>query len=216
MKPNLFVSQLPDRQTLKKICKAQSVLDWIICGQEFETYHRFFKSNQEEYSGNEGQIGVNFEDEEGASLHIYFSEKGCLIVPSQCITTQTPDNKAFEKRIPKEFQAFYKKFYTNQDIPFVYYSLNDAPWVYEENFEIEETIHNLQHLLPNPEIYKNWADDFFGDETYFLPDANLNTIADIYNGKILSEEMVLSVVEQVDDWSDLERALNEIPYRFDF
>lgn len=216
MNVNTYVSQLPDRLTLKKICKAQAVLDWIICGQEFETYHRYFKSNHEEYDGNEAQIGFGFEDEEGVSLHLYFTEKGCLIVPSEAERTQNLDNKQFEKRIPKEFQAFYKKHYQGKDIPFVIYSLDDK-WEAENNFEInEEDTLNFQHIIYDAEFYKEWAISFFGDETYLKEDADLQTIIDLYEGKVLTEQMVLSLVDKVEDWLDLEEALDEMPYRFDF
>lgn len=216
MNVNTYVSQLPDRLTLKKICKAQAVLDWIICGQEFETYHRYFKSTNEEYDGNEAQIGLGFEDEEGLSLHLYFTEKGCLIVPSQSENIQSVNNKEFEKRIPKEFQAFYKKNYAGQDIPFVIYSLNDSQWKIENNFEIDDEIYNLQHFIYDAEFYKEWAYSFFGEETYLKEDADIQTIQDLYAGKVLTEKMVLSVVEKVEDWLDLEEALNQMPYRFDF
>lgn len=214
-----LINQLPDRQVLKKKCKALAVLDWIICGQEFETYHRFFKSNQEEYEGEEAQIGFDFEDEEGTSLHIYFTDKSCLIVPSESNLSQGVDNKAFEKRIPKEFQAFYKKNYENQDIPFVVYSVNNEPWKYEENFEIEgteEEYHNFNHLQADADFYHDWAMNFFGDETFLKKDADLQSITNIFEGKTLTENIVLSIVEKVADWTDLEKALNELPYRFDF
>lgn len=216
MKIEHYVSQLPDRLTIKKHCKAQAVLDWIVCGQEFETYHKYFKSTNEEYDGNEAHIGLGFEDEEGISLHLYFTDKGCLIVPSQAETTQSSDNKQFEKKIPKEFQAFYKKNYAGQDIPFVIYSTNDAPWVYEENFELEDEIFNFQHLIYDAEFYKDWVTNFFAEDTFLKEDVDLQTIEDLYEGKVLTEKMVLSVVDKVADWLDLEEALNEMPYRFNF
>lgn len=217
MNVNTYVSQLPDRLTLKKICKAQAVLDWIICGQEFETYHKYFKSTNEEYEGNEAQIGFGFEEDEGTSLHLYFTEKGCLIVPSQCENTQNTDNKQFEKKIPKEFQAFYKKNFAGQDIPFVIYSLGNDAWKCEHNFEIaDDEIFSFQHIIYDAEFYKEWAIGFFADETYLKEDADIQTIEELYAGKVLTEKMVLSIVDKIEDWLDLEDALNEMPYRFDF
>lgn len=216
MRTTNYTSQLPDKTTLKKICKAHAVLDWIICGQEFETYHRYFKSNHEEYDGHEAQVGLGFEDEEGISLHLYFTEKGCIIVPSESETTHNSNHKNFEKQIPKEFQAFYKKHFTNKDIPFVIYCLNNDTWIYQENFEIEDDVNNLEHLLGNAELYKNWAVNLFADDTYLNQDMDIECIENLYQGKVLTEEMVLSIVEKVDDWMDLEDALNKIPYRFDF
>ncbi|CEN47650.1 conserved hypothetical protein [Capnocytophaga canimorsus] len=42
------------------------------------------------------------------------------------------------------------------------------------------------------------------------------TISDIYQGKVLTESMVFTIVSEVHDWVDLEDELDEIPYRFDF
>jgi len=39
---------------------------------------------------------------------------------------------------------------------------------------------------------------------------------DLYEGKVLTEEMVYSIVTEVHDWVDLETELNEMPYRFSF
>lgn len=216
MNLNYYIGQLPDRQTLKKICKGQAVLDWIICGQEFERYHIFLKSESEEYDGNEAYIGLNFEDTDGPSVHLYFSEKGCIIVPSECDSDKELNNAEFEKKIPEEFKAFYKKNYSGKDIPFVIYTEGDNAWKSQVNFQTEDLIYNLDHLSTDPEFYKEWAIDMFEEDTAILEDMNSDTISEIYEGRVLTEQMVLSIVSKVEDWSDLENALNEIPYRFDF
>ena len=182
------LSQLHHWLTLKKICKGQAVLDLLICGQEFETYHRYMPSLQEEYEGNEARIGFDFEEEDGPSLHLFFTEKGCIIVPSACENFSSVEG-AFEKQIPKEFQAFYRKNYHEQDIPFVICAQED----------------------------KDWATIFFGEETEYLnDDASTETIEALYQGKVLSEAMVYTIVGSVQDWLFLEEELNHIPYRFDF
>lgn len=216
MNSELYVNELPSGSQLKKICKALAALDWIICGQEFERYHRYFKSEQEEYEGCEALIGFDFEEDEGLSLHLYFTQNECLIVPSECEGAQEADNKAFEKRIPKDFQAFYSKNYKNKDIPFVIFSQN-GQWKIEKNFPIGTPIQNFEHLSGDAEFYKKWATDFWAGETHFLNEnADLQIIKQIYQGEVLTEPMVLSLVSQVDDWRDLEEALDEMPYRFDF
>jgi hypothetical protein len=211
-----YLNQLPSWLELKKICKGQAVLDLIICGQEFETYHRYAKSNQEEYEGNEARIGFNFEDEDGPSLHLYFTDKGCLIVPSECEDYQSAKSD-FYKRIPKEFQAFFKKNYSDKQIPFVFYALEKQNWQMETNFETEEEVFTLGHLTAEADFYKDWATIFFGEESEFLnDDADAYTITEIYNGKVLTEQMVLSLVSKVEDWLFLENELSNMPYRFDF
>ena len=47
-------------------------------------------------------------------------------------------------------------------------------------------------------------------------DASTETIEALYQGKILTEKMVYTIVSGVQDWLFLEEELNRIPYRFDF
>ena len=79
---NTYLQHLPNVKTLKQLCKGEAVLDWIICGHEFEVYHTYYKVNEEEYEGYEAQWGHGFEDEDGSSLSFYFIDKSCLIVTS--------------------------------------------------------------------------------------------------------------------------------------
>lgn len=217
MNQKKYLENLPDRQTLKKICKGRAVLDWIICGHEFETYHNYFRSNQDEYEGIEAQIGFDFEEEDGVSLSFYFEEKGCLIVPSPCIPKdRLPNNREFEKKIPKVFLPYFKKNFSNADIPFVIWTLKDEPWHYEQHFDFEEKIDKFEQLSTDPKLYKKWAIEFFDGETYLREDMKEETISDIYEGKMLTEDMVFDIVTEVEDWMDLEEELDKIPYRFDF
>lgn len=217
MNHKAYIQQLPDAKTLKKICKGRAVLDWIICGYEFETYHNYYKSKAEEYDGNEAQIGLGFEDDDGSSLSFYFEEKACLIVPSaNAIESKNADNKAFEKKIPKIFSPYYRKNFSNADIPFAIWTLDGVNWEFAVNFQTQENINKFKQLNTNPVLYKEWAVDFFGDETYLKPDMDEETITAIYEGKILTEDMVFSIVNKVEDWVDLETELDEMPYRFEF
>ena len=71
-------------------------------------------------------------------------------------------------------------------------------------------------ITTNPAVYKEWAQAYLGDEAYLQETMSEQTILDIYAGKVLTEEMVYSLVTEVYDWVDLETELNEIPYRFSF
>ncbi|MDO5608000.1 MAG: hypothetical protein Q4G08_06045 [Capnocytophaga sp.] len=217
MNLNACITTLPDVKTLKQILKGRAVLDWIICGHEFETYHTYYKSQQEEYEGNEAQIGLGFEDEDGASLSFYFTEGKCIIIPSaDVLAGKDGNNRAFEKKIPKVFQAYYRKHFSDTDTPFALWSIDGTTWEFEENFATSEEITKFDELTTDPKKYKRWALDFFGDETNISETMSEQTITDLYNGKILTEPMVLSIVSEVLDWVDLETELDEMPYRFEF
>ena len=97
------------------------------------------------------------------------------------------------------------------------YAQEDKPWQLLTNFEIEQELFTLKHLCEDPEFYKDWAIIFFGEETEYLnDDASTETIEALYQGKILTEKMVYTIVSGVQDWLFLEEELNRIPYRFDF
>ncbi len=44
----------------------------------------------------------------------------------------------------------------------------------------------------------------------------LDTVTKIYSGQTLTKEMVLTIVEELEDWEQLEADLNEIGYPYDF
>ena len=217
MNCNTYLAQLPDVKALRQLCKGRAVLDWIICGHEYEVYHTYYKAKEEEYEGYEAQWGHGFEDEVGSSLSFYFTEKACLIVPSNSAEDSKGDNnRDFEKRIPKVFLPYYRKRFRDADIPFVIYSLDGQHWQCEENFAVEEHIEMFNQITADPAKYKEWAVDYLGEDAYLQEVMDEQTITDIYEGKTLTEEMVYSLVTQVYDWVDLETELNEIPYRFSF
>ncbi len=214
---NTYLQHLPNVKTLKQLCKGRAVLDWIICGHEFEVYHTYYKANEEEYDGYEAQWGHGFEDEDGTSLSFYFIDKACLIVPSSSSEdSEGGDNRDFEKRIPKVFLPYYRKNFSQSDIPFVIYSLDGETWQCVENFPVEEHIDKFEQITTNPSKYKEWAIDYISDEGFLQEVMNEQTITDLYEGKVLTEEMVYSIVTEVHDWVDLETELNEMPYRFSF
>ena len=162
---NTYLQHLPNVKTLKQLCKGRAVLDWIICGHEFEVYHTYYKANEEEYDGYEAQWGHGFEDEDGTSLSFYFIDKACLIVPSS---------------------------------------------------SAEDSIDKFEHITTSPTKYKEWAVNYMGDEGFLQEVMSEQTITDLYEGKVLTEEMVYNIVTEVHDWVDLETELNEMPYRFSF
>ena len=214
---NTYLQQLPNVKTLKQLCKGQAVLDWIICGHEYEVYHTYYKANEEEYDGYEAQWGHGFEDEDGSSLSFYFVDKACIIVPSSSAEdSKGGDNHDLERKLPKVFLPYYRKNFTESDIPFVIYSLDGETWYCIENFAVEEHIDKFDKITTNPAVYKEWAEDYLGDEACLQGTMSEQTISDIYAGKVLTEEMVYSLVTEVYDWVDLETELNEIPYRFSF
>jgi len=114
------------------------------------------------------------------------------------------------------FLPYYRKNFSESDIPFVIYSLDGETWQCVENFPVEEHIDKFEYISTDPMKYKEWAVEYLGDEGFLQEVMSEQTITDLYEGKVLTEEMVYSLVTEVHDWVDLETELNEMPYRFSF
>ena len=66
-----------------------------------------------------------------------------------------------------------------------------------------------------PQTYIDWATDYF-KESYKDAGIPLDTVTKIYGGQTLTKEMVLSIVDELEDWEQLEKDLIEIGYPYDF
>lgn len=73
----------------------------------------------------------------------------------------------------------------------------------------------LNILDGNPQTYINWATEYF-EESYKESGIPLETVEKIYTGQTLTKEMVLSIVEELEDWEQLEADLKEIGYPCNF
>lgn len=62
----------------------------------------------------------------------------------------------------------------------------------------------------NPETYQNYAKE------HFEIDIPLEIISKIYNGEKLSKDIVLAINDNLNDWKQLEKDLNEIEYPYEF
>ncbi|OIV39832.1 hypothetical protein [Flavobacterium johnsoniae] len=66
-----------------------------------------------------------------------------------------------------------------------------------------------------PQTYIDCATEYF-EESYKESGIPLDTVSKIYNGQILTKEMVLSIVDELEDWKQLENDLIEINYPYKF
>lgn len=84
---------------------------------------------------------------------------------------------------------------------------------------IEDYNDNSAELLAifdgNSQTYIDWASEYFED-SYKETGIPLKTVTEIYQGKVLTKEMVLSIVDEIEDWKLLEDDLKEINYEYDF
>ncbi len=85
--------------------------------------------------------------------------------------------------------------------------------------EIENHENNSQEMLSifdgQPKSYIDWATEYF-EESYKESGVPLDIVTQIYDGQTLTKPMVLSIVDELEDWEQLERDLIEIDYPYDF
>jgi hypothetical protein len=201
---------LPSKNSLQNICKAISVLDAIIC-QEWE--YRYYSYNSK---WGEGEEFFEMRDGSGDLMNILFLEKNCVI---NGFTHEFQKNQKSD--LTTNLPQMYNDFIFGE--PVASLGTTFCLWTNEtENWEvglIKDYNDNSEELLAifdgNPQTYIDWASDYFED-SYKETGIPLNTVTEIYQGKILTKEMVLSLVEEIEDWELLEEDLKEINYPFDF
>ena len=67
----------------------------------------------------------------------------------------------------------------------------------------------------NPQTYIDGVSEYY-DENAIGTGIPLETVTEVYHGKTLTKKMVLSIVEELEDWKQLEKDLNEIRYPYNF
>ena len=201
---------LPDRQKLQKICKAISVLDAIL-SQEWE--YRYYLYNSK-WAEDEEYFGMR--DGAGDLMDILFLENHCVI-SGFAHEFQYNQKSDLTKNLPEIYNQFiFDEPVATNGTTFCLWTNETKNW---EVGEIKDFNDNSEDLLAifdgNPQTYINWASEYF-DESYKETGIPLKTVTEIYQGKTLTKEMVLSIVDEIEDWELLEEDLKEINYEYDF
>ncbi|KAF2509130.1 hypothetical protein [Flavobacterium foetidum] len=201
---------LPNKETLQTICKAISVLDAII-SQEWE--YRYYSYNNK-WTDNEEFCEMR--NGSGDQMLILFRLDGCVINGFAHEFVQQEKQK-LTKNLPSIFDEFiFSEPVKTIGTTFCLWTTEQQNW---QVGQIENYDDNSEEMLNifdgNPQTYIDWATEYF-EESYIESGIPLNTVTKIYNGQTLTKEMVLSIVEELEDWEQLENDLNEIGYPYNF
>jgi len=201
---------LPDRRSLESICKAISVLDAII-SQEWQ--YRYYSFNSK-WSANERCLQLR--NGSGDEMHVLFREDGCAI-NGFAHEYEQQDKSKLTNNLPAIFNEFiFGEPVISIGTTFCLWTTELKNWQvgqlesFEDNSEEMLTIFDGQ-----PQTYINWATKYF-EECYKESGIPLDTVTKIYSGQPLTKEMVLSIVDKLEDWEQLEKDLIEIDYPYDF
>lgn len=207
---------LPDQNLLQQICKAIAVLDAII-SPEWE--YRYYSFNSK---WAEGEQFFEMRDGCGDQMLILFQEDKSVI---NGFAHELYD---FEVHLPNKSQLtvglpeMYEEFIFGEPVKSI--GTTFCIWLNDQNkWTIGDLENNFNDGSPemltifdgNPQTYIDWATEYF-EESYTQTGIPLQTVTDIYNGKTLTKSMVLSIVDQIEDWKQLEKDLVEINYPFHF
>lgn len=201
---------LPDAKKLKSICKAISVLDAIL-SQEWE--YRYYSynnkwSNYEEF--------FEMRDGSGNQMLVLFAQNDCVI-NGFAHEYEQQDKQKLTTSLPSIFNEFiFGEPVNSIGTTFCLWTTEQNNWQTGQRENLEDNSEEMLNIFDgNPQTYIDWATEYFED-SYKESGIPLETVEKIYSGQTLTKNMVLSIVEEPEDWEQLAADLNEIGYSYSF
>ena len=201
---------LPDKQSLRKICKAIAVLDAII-SQEWQ--YRYYSFNSK---WTEGEEFFEMRNGQGDQMLILFREDGCVI-NGFAHEYRQPSKKHLTENMPLIFKEFiFGEPVKSVGTTFCLWTTESEKW---QTGRSKSHKNNSEKMLAifdgNPQTYLEWATGYF-EGSYAENGIPLDTVKEIYSGDVLTKKMVLSLVDELEDWQMLQEDLMEIAYPYNF
>jgi hypothetical protein len=206
----LDYGQLPDAAALKKLSKALAVLDAI---NSPELEYRYYTYNSE---WAEGEEVLEMSDGEGDQMLILFRPEGCVI-NGYLDGYDQPDKSQTTRGLPPYFDDFmFGEPVHSIGTTFCLWNTPAHGWqtgVLEGDEDGSEEL--LFMLDGDPQTYAEWANEYYGEETDRKP-IDPAAVAQIYAGEMLTKSLALAIVDDFEDWAQLEADLQLIGYPYDF
>lgn len=204
------LSLLTDNNTVQTICKAISVLDAILA-QDWE--YRYYSYNNK---WSENEAFCEMRDGSGNHMLILFRQDACAI-NGFAHEYEQQEKQQLTQGLPAVFEAFiFGEPVSSIGTTFCLWTVEQNKWQVGIIENYEDNSEEMMSILDgNPQTYVDWATEYF-DGSYVESGIPLETVTKIYEGATLTKAMVLTMVEQLEDWEQLEDDLNEIGYPYDF
>jgi hypothetical protein len=201
---------LPDTKSLETICKAISVLDAII-SQEWQ--YRYYSFNSK-WDTNEQCLQMR--NGSGDEMHILFREDGCVINGFAHEYDQQ-DKAKLINNLPIIFNDFiFGEPVNSIGTTFCLWTTELKNWQVGQLENFEDNSEEMLNIFDGqPQTYIDWATNSF-EEWYKESGIPLDTVTKIYGRQTLTKDMVLSIVDKLEDWEQLEKDLIEIDYPYNF
>jgi len=233
---------LSNPNELQKICKSISALEAIICPEWEYRYYSYQKdwSETEEFcemrngqgdqmlmvfskngtcingfaheSEMNGWKNIPIEENKSFVEKLFGSKKEVKTELTQIIPKGVVDN------LPKVFNDFiFGEPVKSIGTTFcIWQTESDNNWktgkvdLPKDNYK-DGSNDLLQLLDGKPLTYKNWAEEYY-EENFEENELKLELVEKIYNGTIITKELVLELNPELDDFEQLKSDLNEIGY----
>ena len=210
MNRKTILTEIPCKNELQKLCQSISVIDAIL-SQDWEyryySYNKNWDINEEFFEMRNGH---------GDQMQILFLKNSSIInVFSQEKGTQNKDNLA------KDLPSQYKDFMFGEPInsigtSYCFWSDEDGNWQTNQDEDLDDySLEMLQVFDAKPTTYLDWATDYY-DGNFVETGIPLNSVEKIYKHETLTKDLVLSIVEELEDWEQLHDDLDEIGYPYNF
>ena len=190
--------------------KSRADQDAIIC-QEWEdryySYNNKWAENEEFFEMRNGS---------GDQMLVLFRQDGCVI-NGFAHEFEQQDKEKLTKNLPAIFDSFiFGEPVKTIGTTFCLWTTEQKKWLVGQTDNEEDNSEQMLYIFDgNPQTYIDWATEYF-EESYVESGIPLDTVTKIYSGQTLTKEMVLTIVEELEDWEQLEADLNEIGYPYDF
>ncbi|MCE3226093.1 MAG: hypothetical protein K0S32_644 [Bacteroidetes bacterium] len=197
------VNGLPDKDQLRKICKAISVLDAIL-SPEWE--FRYYSYNS---GWDEKEEVLEMRDGEGSHMLVLFRPEGCVI--NGFSNDYQPGLK---QELTKDLPLIFHNFIFGEPVKsigttFCMWTIENKKWQTGNVSEEDGSEEMLAVFDGKISTYINWAAE------YFETDVPEDVATKLYEGLPLTKSMVLSVNSDFEEWDQLQSDLEEIDYIYE-
>ena len=187
-----------------------------IISQDWE--YRYYSYNQK---WGEDEELFEMRDDCGDQMLILFTKNGCVINGFAHELYDFEENLPSKSELIKGIPDVFNDFILGEPVATI--GTTFCIWTNENN---QWQLGNIKHFEDgseemlsifdgNPQTYIDFAIDYF-EEDYSSTENAKNTVIKIYNHETLTREMVLSIVNELEDWAQLESDLEEIGYPYHF
>lgn len=203
-------SGLPDAAGLQRLSKALAALDAINSPEWQDRYYSY----DARWAPDEEVLLMR--NGSGDEMQILFRAEGCVLNGLMHEYAQ-PDKAQITCGLPACFDDFmFGEPVNSIGTTFCLWYTPAHGWQTGVLKNEEDGSEELLYIFDGqPETYAEWAYEYYCEDTG-RPPLDVAAVAKVYQGAVLTRELVLDIVGEVADWPQLAEDLQAIGYPFHF